>query len=51
MEPGLAHATDSAAPTKPSQAALFAYVGPGYLLSPGNQTGPGWPLGAWFALT
>ena len=36
---------------KPGQEALFAYVGPGYLLCLGNQTGSGWPLGAWIALT
>ena len=36
---------------KPGLEALFAYVGPGYLLCPGNQTSPGWPLGTWFALT
>jgi len=36
---------------KPGQETLFAYVGLGYLLCPGNQTSPGWPLGTWFALT
>ena len=50
MEPDYAHVTDSLVPTKPGQEALFAYLGPSYLLCPGNQTGPGWPLGAWFAL-